>query len=205
MCAPTLAAGLLGFGQSMAGSAANLDQQKKQYAAELAQNEILRRQQQDESQTRAAAAVLNYQQIQLAEREANDSAVQQKMDTARSLQKARALTKLSAMEGGVGGNVVDRAMVDLGFTEGQKMGAIEATRESQMDQLESEKIATYLSSKVQPIYTATGKAPKMGLSDILAGALGGFTGYVNADGLRRKSSYDSKVSETGSFTVRRFN
>lgn len=203
MCSPTLASGILSFGQSMAGSAAALDQEKKRYEAELAQNEILKRQQADEAKTRAAAAVLNYQQIQLAEREVNDAAVQQKMDTARSLQKARALAKLSAMEGGVGGNVVDRAMVDLGFTEGQKMGAIEATRESQIDQLEAEKIATHLSAKVQPLYTSIGAAPKMGISDILSGVLGGFTGYVNAGGLRDKSK-SSKVSESGSYTTSRF-
>lgn len=179
--------------QAVAASAA-------QYREHMAQNEIARRQLDNEVKMRNAEAILNYQQLQLAEQEANASATQQKMEIAREMQKAKALTRLASLESGVSGNSVDRLDVDMGFTQGQKNAVVETNRVSQIDQLEAEKLATQMKAQVQPLYTYDGEKPKVGLSGFLGAALSGLGGYVSAGGLDR-SKYNAKVSETAPYNV----
>lgn len=202
MCGAAIVQGALGFGQNFAAQNAQIAQQRADYASQLARNEIEKRQQEDIAQTRAKEAILHFQQLQLAEQEANAAATEQKSQTARELMRARSLVKASAAGAGISGNVVDRAMVDMGFTEGQKMAAIETSRVSAIDQAENEKIAANLRAQMQPVYTTIGEVPRFGGKNFLAAALSGLGGFVGNGGfdfLNRKST--QKVSETASTTT----
>lgn len=174
--------GVLGFGQSLASQRSNYEQQLSQHQAAMVNAEITRRRTDDEARVRNAEALLKYQQIQIAQQEANAAATQEKTDAARETLKARALTKLAASESGVAGVSVGRQDIDLAYTQGQKNAAIETTRVSSINQLQSEKTAAYLSAYTQPAYIYTGEAPAWGGYNYLTAGLGGLTGFLGSGG-----------------------
>lgn len=188
--------GIMGFGQNVASQQNQIEsqyqqqmqvyqQQQLQHQQALANVEIGKRRTNDEARARGAEALLKYQQIQIAEQEANATATQQKMESAREIQRAQSLAKLSALEGNADGISADRMAVDMGFTLGQKFGAIETTRVSQIDQLQSEKMAAKLSAYTQPFYYYLGPeptAPTKGKVNYGAAALSGLTGFIGSSG-----------------------
>lgn len=157
------------------------NQEMAAYQRAMANWEIDKKQAQDRQNMLSANAILQLQQIQNAQQEVNDAAVEQKSEIARELMKAREMAKLSAGEANVSGNAVDRIMSDLGFTEQSKLAAVEATRQNQVLQLQAEKMNAKQSAAVAPIYAAIGPPPEKddGFSSILSAAisgLGSFTG-----------------------------
>lgn len=167
----------LNVAQNLFASIGQHQNARAQYNAALAGNRMAKMKADDEANLRAANAYMNYTRIQEGQRETNVEAAGQKLENARAINKAKAVAALGAIEGGVGGSVVDRAMQDLGFTRNQKDAAIEATRQNELGQLESEKTAQWLAAQTSPTYIYTPDAPKFNpLGAIISGFSGFFTG-----------------------------
>lgn len=177
--------------------------ERSDYQRTLTNWEITKMQTDNEQHVRNAAAAVNYQQIGLAEQQANMAATEQKSEIAREMLRARAEVQAAASSSGLGGQGVNRFLSDIGFTENQKIAAVEESRVGKIDQLESEKQGVYEASKVQPAYGAIGAPPGLGGMNYLTAALNGLGGFLNSGGFSFFSDKDGKKSETSSTVTKK--
>lgn len=145
--------------------------------------EIDKRQAQDRQRLLDTNAILQLQQALAGQQEINEAAAEQKSEIARELLRAKEQAKLSAGEANISGNVVDRIMSDIGFTEQSKIAAVEASRENQVGQIQSEKFNIEQSRRQAPIYAAIGPPPEdntNNFASFLSAAISGFSAYAGA-------------------------
>ena len=168
------------FMGSLAQSEAAYNQELAAYQRALVNWEIDKKMMQDRQDLLTANAILQLQQLQNAQQEVNDAAVEQKSEIARELMRAKEMAKLSAGEANISGNSVDRIMSDLGFTEQSKLAAVEATRQNQVTQLQTEKMGAKQSAMMAPIYSAIGPPPERdsGFSSSPSAALSGLGAFA---------------------------
>lgn len=144
---------------------------------------------------------MNYQQLDTAQQEANETAANDAFQVRREMAKAKALTAVSAAGANISGNTVDRLSRMVDFEQTLALNDIESNRASQVMQLQSQKIGVELSAQVNPVYLAISEKPKRFTWQTLANAaLGGLNGYLQLGG--STSTYgNTKVSETTSWNT----
>lgn len=206
MCAGSLSLGVLGavsgIGSSLAQSNATYQQQLAAYQREQLQNEILKKQTDDEARMRRAEAILNYQQLDTAQQETNETAANDAFNVRREMARTRALQTVASAGAGVTGNTVARLERALDVEQTFALNDIETNRVSAINQLQTQKIGVQLGAQVNPVYLAISDAPKrFSGSTLLNAALGGLNGYLSVGGFSGSGS-SPQVSETAAWQVR---
>ena len=192
--------------QGALGFSSNIQQQQKaiaqqqQYAMQKGiEWDIVKRKADNEAQMRAAAGIINMQQLDVRQQEINEAATEDKSEIQIAAMKAKAAAELNASEAGVGGTGVQRLLNNIAAEASRRTNNVESTRENQIAAAQMDKIATKQGTKMQPIYgilPSAGSGKVNYLSAGLSGLMGGATA-LDYSGL-----FKSTKSQTSSTLVK---
>lgn len=135
-------------------------QQLAAYQRDQMNWEITKRKADDELTARREQAHFQMQQLQHAQVEVNDAAAVEAFEAVRDMQKAKAMTMLTAVEAGAGGRTAEKLQRAVAFEQTNALNNIEQNRSNQINDLQLQKLSVVQSQKVAPLYSVDSGPPQ---------------------------------------------
>lgn len=194
--------GALGLSGSIIQQRHEIGQQQTYYAQKQAEWDIAKMKADNEARMRAAAGVINMQQLDIRQQEINTTATQDKSEIQLAAIKAKASAELAASESGVAGQGVQRLLNSIDAEAQRRLGNVEGTRQNQINAAQMDKLATAQQTKVNPTYGILPSKPDATPNYLTAALSGLTTAAPYVDFTNVLNSRAVRKSQTSSTTVR---
>lgn len=190
-----LTQGLSGFASNMAAQR-QAQAAQQQYAMEKGVEwQLSKMRANDEARMRAAAGVINMNQLTVRQQEINEAAAEDKREIDIAAMRAKASAELNASEAGVTGNTVKRLLNSITSEATHRKNNVETTRSNQVMAAQLEKHGVKQAATVQPVYgvlPSSGGGSMSYLAAAVAG-LGSASPYLDITGMFNKKSQTSST------------
>lgn len=188
--------GALGFTNNIAAQNQALASQQEYAFKKRTEWEVAKRQADEEAKMRAAAGIINMNQLNVRQQEINEAAAENKTEVDIAAMRAKASAALEAGESGVTGNTVQRLLNSIESEATRRKNNFEATRSNQVSAAQLEKHAVKQSATMQPLLGVIPEVPSGSpnyLSAALSGLGKGAASYDFSTLFRKKSQTSSTV------------